>query len=516
MDQIEKQTMLPIGTMLHDTYRVDKYLSSGGFGNTYVVTNLQFDEQLALKEFFMKGISQRDDQTTVSVSNADNQEQFDSQLEKFKKEARRLRKLENENIVRVHDLFEENGTAYYVMDLIDGESLSAMMKRLGRPLTEKEVMTLLPQVLNALEGMHSQQIWHLDLKPGNIMVNRQGRAVLIDFGASKQMNASQGYTGTSSAMCYTPGYAPTEQIDGTLKRIGPWTDFYALGATVYNLLTRQQPPSTTEVMTEGVSAFQFPASMSNGMRQLVVWLMDARPASRPQSVAAIRNGMSQMMKSQQAETPKPANIPASNGTQLHQTGVNKTGPTDAKPVQAKPASAPAPAQKKAEMVSPIKPKSNKGIFLAIGGVLFGLLLIAVIGGGCLFYYYKSNYMDSDEMPVYSPESPVMEVATEEDEYDYFPQDQREEALRTADDGYEQMLSDRRLSESDLYGKTKTDLEIMRNSIYARYGYRFKRQDLLDHFSQFSWYTPTTSDMTSAYSRMSDIEKYNIEFIKRHE
>jgi len=284
--------MLPIGTILHGTYRVEEYLSSGGFGNTYVVTNVQFDEAYALKEFFMKGISQREGQTTVSVSNADNQQQFESQREKFKKEARRLRKLQNGHIVHVHDLFEENGTAYYVMDLLDGESLSARMKRTKRPMTEQEVLSVLPQVLSALKEVHAQQIWHLDLKPGNIMTDRQGNAVLIDFGASKQMDAAQGYTGTSTALCYTPGYAPSEQIDGNIKRIGPWTDFYALGATLYNLLTSLQPPSTSDVMMEGAEAFSFPSSVSSEMQQLVVWLMNARPAARPQSVEEIEQRLS--------------------------------------------------------------------------------------------------------------------------------------------------------------------------------------------------------------------------------
>lgn len=300
---IEQRSMLPIGTILHGTYRVEEYLSSGGFGNTYVVTNVQFDEAYALKEFFMKGISQREGQTTVSVSNADNQQQFESQREKFKKEARRLRKLQNGHIVHVHDLFEENGTAYYVMDLLDGESLSARMKRTKRPMTEQEVLSVLPQVLSALKEVHAQQIWHLDLKPGNIMTDHQGNAVLIDFGASKQMDATQGYTGTSTALCYTPGYAPSEQIDGNIKRIGPWTDFYALGATLYNLLTSQQPPSTSDVMMEGAEAFSFPPSVSSEMQQLVVWMMSARPAARPQSVEEIeqRLGLIQPVASVEPE-----------------------------------------------------------------------------------------------------------------------------------------------------------------------------------------------------------------------
>ena len=109
---MNQDKMLPVGTLLRgSTYRIDKQLSSGGFGNTSIVTNMQFDEQFAMKEFFMKGINERDDDsTTVSVSNKDNHQQFEQQREKFKKEARRLRKLNNPHIVHVHDLFDENGT----------------------------------------------------------------------------------------------------------------------------------------------------------------------------------------------------------------------------------------------------------------------------------------------------------------------------------------------------------------------------------------------------------------------
>lgn len=221
--------MLPIKqTLQMGKYRVDLHLASGGFGNTYVVKNLQFDEDFAMKEFFMKGINERDDDsTTVSVSNASNKDQFAAQLEKFKKEARRLRKLNNPHIVHVHDLFEENGTAYYTMDYVNGESLAARLKREKTPLTEAEALNILSQVLDALEEVHSQGIWHLDLKPGNILVDHNGVVKLIDFGASKQLSAGEGYTTTTTAMCYTPGYAPTEQVDQKMELIGPWTDLYA-------------------------------------------------------------------------------------------------------------------------------------------------------------------------------------------------------------------------------------------------------------------------------------------------
>ena len=290
-NNINTANMLRVGTIRHGTYRIDRYLSSGGFGNTYVATNIQFGEQYAIKEFFMRGISQRDNNnTTVSVSNTDNRETFASQLEKFKKEARRLRKLNNEHIVRVHDLFEENGTAYYVMDYIDGENLSDRLKRTGKPLSEAEVMQLLPQILDALEAAHKEGILHLDLKPANIMVDKQGVVKLIDFGASKQQSAQGGAT-TSTAVSYTNGYAPREQMEQNLEKFGPWTDFYALGATLYALLTNKKPPLPSDIDDDGSEdkhlALPMPANCSEKLRNLVLWLMSTNRISRPQSVEQI-------------------------------------------------------------------------------------------------------------------------------------------------------------------------------------------------------------------------------------
>jgi serine/threonine protein kinase len=133
------QHLQPNTTLQGGKYRIERVLGQGGFGNTYVGYNTEFEETVAIKEFFMKGVTERNETTcVVSVSNADNVQQFEEQREKFKKEARRLRKLKNEHIVKVHDLFEENGTAYYVMDYIDGESLAEKIKKNGQPFTEAE------------------------------------------------------------------------------------------------------------------------------------------------------------------------------------------------------------------------------------------------------------------------------------------------------------------------------------------------------------------------------------------
>ena len=287
---IDNRQMLPVGTLLKGgEYRVERYIASGGFGNTYEVEHVRLGKRMALKEFFMRGINQREG-TRVSVSQDDNRESFDLMREKFYKEAQRLARLEEEHIVEVNDFFEENATAYYTMKLIDGQSLSALMKQTGRPFSEQQVKAILPQVLSALGYVHANALYHLDLKPGNIMQSANGHCWLIDFGASKQLTPTESQTlSTSTGLCYTPGFAPSEQITGTTKRIGAWTDFYALGATVYNLLTGNTPPSPDDIMNDGDTAFSFPASVSIRMQKLVVWLMQPRAANRPQSVREIEH-----------------------------------------------------------------------------------------------------------------------------------------------------------------------------------------------------------------------------------
>jgi len=283
--------MLPIGTVLHNgTYRIEAQLGSGSFGHTYKVRNLAFDEIFAMKEFFMRGINTRE-KDMVTVSLKENRKTFDSQKNKFSKEALRLHQIKNAHITHVSDFFEFNGTAYYVMDFVDGGSLADLLKRSPAPLPEVRVMEILDQMLDALDAIHSAspQILHLDIKPSNIMTDRQGNIKLIDFGASKQITSDENAQLTLSTMCYTLGYAPTEQTEQTGKRIGPWTDFYALGGTLYNLLTLQRPPSNTDLIELQDKAFSFPDTVSEKMRQLIAWMMKPQRTLRPQSVQEIRD-----------------------------------------------------------------------------------------------------------------------------------------------------------------------------------------------------------------------------------
>ena len=292
MISIVMQHLQPKTTLQGGKYRIERVLGQGGFGNTYVGYNTEFEETVAIKEFFMKGVTERDETTSVvSVSNSDNVKQFEEQREKFKKEATRIRKLNNPHIVRVHDLFEENGTAYYVMDYVDGENLAERLKRTGKPMAESELRLILPQILDALKSVHNAGIWHLDLKPANIMLEKGGNIKLIDFGASKQLDAQKGGATTSTAISYTNGYAPREQMEQNYDKFGPWTDIYALGATLYNLLTNNHPPMPSDidddVSEDKHNVLPFPSTTSTEMKHLVVQMMQTNRMKRPQTIGDI-------------------------------------------------------------------------------------------------------------------------------------------------------------------------------------------------------------------------------------
>lgn len=392
---IENPHMLLVGSTLQmGKYRIDRYLSSGGFGNTYAATNMEFDEVVAIKEFFMKGISERESDTvSVSVSNLASRPVFQEQLEKFKKEARRLRKMNCKHIVKVHDLFEENGTAYYVMDFIDGESLKELMMRTKQPLPEQQVRAILPQILEALEEVHGQGIWHLDLKPANIMIDKQGTASLVDFGASKQMKVDGGGATTSTTASYTAGYAPSEQIDGRMDLVGNWTDLYGLGATLYKLLTDNKPPMLSDILAMKDEAFIYPPGVSQQMRQLIRWMMQVDRAERPQSVAEVRaflEGAAPNAQDAAAEETVPVGMPPKP----------VVPPTPAAPPTPKAPETPVAPKKPAVPKEPVKPNApiapgtpsspsspyepapKKSKLPLILAVVLGLLLM---GGGAWYF-----------------------------------------------------------------------------------------------------------------------------------
>lgn len=292
------QHLQPNTTLRGGKYRIERVLGQGGFGITYLAVQTSLQRQVAIKELFIGGSGQAINDrrgNQVVVTNTANQQSFNQQKAKFKKEALRLANLNHPNLVKVHEFFEENGTAYYVMDYIDGESLRTKLNRDGF-FSEKLVLKYMQQLLPALEVAHKQSIWHLDIKPENIMVDKYGHVYLIDFGASKHIEQNSTLT-TSLALAYTRGYCPPELAELTygsqadlvkaLKDIGPWTDIYALGATMYNLLTDSIPPSSNRLYKDGSNAFVFSGTLSSSIQNLIIWMMKPNREDRPQSVSEI-------------------------------------------------------------------------------------------------------------------------------------------------------------------------------------------------------------------------------------
>ena len=270
-------------TLQNGKYRIEKVLGQGGFGITYFAMRTDTGSQVAIKELFVQGVNDRKG-NDVTISNPVYIQSFSHQKEKFSKEARRIHNIDNLHVVKVYDSFEENGTAYYAMQFIEGYSLGILLK--NTIFSEEQAIDILNQLLDALSVIHSQNIWHLDIKPDNILLDNKGNVILIDFGASKHIEQNGTLT-TSSSLAMTPGFAAPEQMQGDISKFGPWTDFYALGGTLYNIVTNHLPPSFDDIISEGSDAFHFASSISEEFQYIISWFMQPNRRNRPQSILEV-------------------------------------------------------------------------------------------------------------------------------------------------------------------------------------------------------------------------------------
>ncbi len=267
-------------------YEIVRYISSGGFGCTYEARHRLLRKTVAIKEFFVKDFCNRDSNGAVYVATQGKVELVDRLHAKFIDEAAALCELNHPYIVRVTDVFEENGTAYYVMDYIDGCSLAAKITEKGR-LAESEALAYIRQVADALQYVHSKNRLHLDIKPQNIMIDTEGQAILIDFGVSKQYDEVNGEN-TSTLLGSTPGYAPIEQIGNNVVSFTPATDIYALGATLYKALSGVTPLAAN-LLACGETLEPLPDVVSEKTRGAVETAMDINRRKRPQCIGEFLN-----------------------------------------------------------------------------------------------------------------------------------------------------------------------------------------------------------------------------------
>ena len=277
---------LPLGTLLQGgKYKIERYIGSGGFGCTYEARHVMLNNTVAIKEFFVKDYCNRDATTNrIYVATQSKEEIIERLRKKFVEEARAIFGMSHPNIVRVTDIFEENGTVYYVMDYINGSSLASVIEKHG-VLGEAEAMGYIKQIASALAYVHSHNRLHLDVKPQNIMIDQSGKAVLIDFGVSKQYDEVNGEN-TSTLLGCTPGYAPLEQSGGAVTEFFPATDIYSLGATLYKALTGKTPVAAhLRASNKKLKELHFPEDVSYSTSLAVEHSMQLYVENRPQSVA---------------------------------------------------------------------------------------------------------------------------------------------------------------------------------------------------------------------------------------
>lgn len=304
MQELRPNTQLQDGR-----YIIKSVLGQGGFGITYLGEQRSLSREVAIKEFFMKDYCERDDSTSqVTLGTEGGRRLVGRFREKFLKEAHKIADLDHPHIVQIIDVFEENGTAYYVMKYATGGSLADKVKREGR-LTETDAIHYILQVADALNYIHLQKITHLDVKPANIMLDQNGQALLIDFGIFKQYDELTGEQTSTNQVGISPGYSPMEQYEtGGVGKFSPESDVYSLGATLFFLLTGHVPPSATTVLNNGVPVELLEqANVSKRLIDVICKAMKPRRKDRAKSVQEIISvlGGTEQQASHERYTPDP-------------------------------------------------------------------------------------------------------------------------------------------------------------------------------------------------------------------
>ncbi|MCK6433463.1 MAG: protein kinase [Aquabacterium sp.] len=279
---------LPAGTRLGE-YEIRRVIGVGGFGIVYLAFDHGLEREVAIKEYMPSSLAARTATLHVSLTSPSHAETFALGLRSFVNEARLLARFDHRSLIKVHRFWEQDGTAYMVMPLMRGHTLREVRRALQQPPDEAWLRRLLQPLLGALDVLHREEVYHRDIAPDNILIGADGVPVLLDFGAARHVIS--GRTQTLTAIL-KPAYAPIEQYgEATNLRQGAWTDLYALGATLHYLITEMPPaPATVRTVTDDAPPLAATSRPGLGTEFLraVDWMLQPRPADRPQSVEQLR------------------------------------------------------------------------------------------------------------------------------------------------------------------------------------------------------------------------------------
>ena len=276
---------LAAGTVI-DCYSIESLLGSGGFGMIYLAHDVDTGNRVVIKEYLPKRLAVRDRDGQIRVTDPSKKDAFNDGRRLFFLEARVLATLRHPNIVRVRTFFLANQTGYLVMDFEQGKNLGTYIKQHRGKLSTQFLLTVFPPVLDALSLIHTKGQLHLDIKPGNIHIRPGGRPLLLDFGAVHPVATTRKY---QSSQVVTPGFSPVEQHYSS-GYVGPWSDVYAMGATMRACIEGRPPPSAVkrharDEMRPAVEAFgrQYPEYLL----RVIDWAMEVDPLLRPQDAGAL-------------------------------------------------------------------------------------------------------------------------------------------------------------------------------------------------------------------------------------
>ncbi len=279
---------LPDGTELVGDYRIERVLGAGGFGITYLADEIALDRPVTIKEYFPSDFAARNKSHEAVARSRDCSKDYRWGLDRFIEEAQTLARFDHPNIVRVYRYFRANNTGYMVLQWEEGNSLKTWLKELKRAPRQKELDEIIAPLLDALDIIHKTDFLHRDIAPDNIIVRKSGAPVLIDFGSARGEIAA--HSKTVSALV-KPGYSPYEQYAETSRRQGPWTDIYALGATLYHAVTGKRPPDAPSRMVHDELIPAREAALSSyraGFLYAIDRALSLEIKDRPQSVAIWR------------------------------------------------------------------------------------------------------------------------------------------------------------------------------------------------------------------------------------
>lgn len=352
---------LPCGAVLAGHYLVGRVIGQGGFGITYMAWNLALEQRVCIKEYFPAGAAVRSQSRdgVVLWGSGEAAEKLKLRRESFVREARKAARLSDlDSIVKVWDVFYENETAYIVMNYIAGENLKSWLVKRGKPIDEKTCIALLEPVMRDLEQVHRRGIVHRDIKPDNLMLQPDGKVVLLDLGAAKDLS---GGSGQSTFMVASQGFTPLEQYNRN-GNIGAWTDVYSMCATIYYCIHGHVLPTPTERMSGEKIDYR---GLTHEMKNTLERGLAIKPEERVRSMEELL----ELFRAPEVQTPPPSQTGTDNSPE-------KTDGDGQESAAAETLREEEPAQvEPAEEKKPKKVRKRSG---AIGAVLFGVLIASVL------------------------------------------------------------------------------------------------------------------------------------------